>query len=146
MFAGGQAYLLSISEPVHYANVNLLRTKETEEIRRTLLSHCFKHSAHGIDITRCFWDGEPGTAALIDSLDPTDIRIERAGPETHVGLCERTVRSVKVMARYVILSCPFNVPVRLFCWVVYYVIAGINMLPTAALGPDITPRENLTGR
>jgi hypothetical protein len=72
MFAGGQAYLLSISEPVHYANVNLLRTKETEEIRRTLLSHCFKHSAHGIDITRRFWDGEPGTAALIDFLDPTD--------------------------------------------------------------------------
>jgi hypothetical protein len=117
--------------------VNLLRTKETEEIRRTLLSHCFRHSAHGIDITRCFWDSEPGTAALIDFW------IER---HVHVGLCERTVRSVKVVARYVILSCPFNVPVRLFCWVVYYVIAGINMLPTAALGPDITPRENLTGR
>ena len=139
-------FLLTISEPGNHLMGTLLRTTQGSELKTALDAHRAKYAAYGFKVVRIICDNESGLRANASSLELSIVQVDFVGYDTHVAKVERAIQTIKGAVRTVHHSLPFTLPHFLFPWLVQYCISRINMIPTKALGNDITPREYITGR
>ena len=147
VFVGPMAFLGTVCRDIRYLMLTHLRNKSKSELLRAINSHLAKYTAHGFKVNRIFCDGESGVVALTDELQTLRaLQLHTAGSETHLGPIENAFRMLKMIARIIYHSVPFAVPSKLFPYLLQFAATRMNMLPSKTLGPDITPRELLTGK
>ena len=140
-------FLLTISEPGNHLMATLLKSTQGSELKAVLDAHRAKYNAYGFKVVRIICDIESGLRAIASLLELAIIQVDFVGYDTHVAKVERAIQTIKGAAvRTVHHSLPFSLPDFLFAWLVQYCVGRINMIPTKALGNDITPREYITGR
>ena len=139
-------FLLTISEPGNHLMATLLKSTQGSELKAVLDAHRAKYNAYGFKVVRIICDNESGLRANASLLELALIQVDFVGYDTHVAKVERAIQTIKGAVRTVHHSLPFTLPDFLFAWLVQYCVGRINMIPTKALGNDITPREYITGR
>ena len=139
-------FLLTISDPGNHMMATLLRTTQGSELKTALSAHRAKYAAYGFKVVRVICDNESGLRANASLLELSILQVDFVGYDTHVAKVERAIQTIKGAVRTVHCSLPFTLPDFLFSWLVQYCVSRINMIPTKALGNDITPREYITGR
>ncbi len=68
------------------------------------------------------------------------------GAGSHVAIAERGGRVVKERCRSIISALPYQLPARLTRYLVLFVVTRLNLIPRAADGSTLSPRERFTGQ
>ncbi len=139
-------FMITISEPGNHLMATVLRTTQGSELKIVLDAHRAKYAAYGFKVVRIICDNESGLRANSSLLELSILQVDFVGYDTHVAKVERAIQTIKGAVRTVHHALPFKLPDFLFPWLVQYCVSRINMIPTKALGNDITPREYITGK
>ena len=75
-------------------------------------------------------DGEGSIRAAIEKLQEN--RSDVCGPDRHIPIIERRIRTVKERVRAILNSLPFTLPMFLLNYLVYFVVSRMNLLSTTS--------------
>lgn len=139
----GVSFLLSVMVPLHYTFATYLPGKSLEEMTSAVAGLLRLIQSKQFVIVKIVLDPEGGLDALKDVLP---VPVNTVAPGTHVPIVERRNRVVKERMRAIINSLPFSVAARFVRYVVFFVVTRLNLIPRAADGSRICPRERFTGQ
>ena len=146
MFVEGLPFLISVCQPLGLVMVDRIPDRKLSTLRKVISKHINHIHNHNFVVDTVLSDGEGGIAALQDDLLAHNIRYNPAGPGQHVPVVERKIRLIKERVRAHIHSIPFNLSQTLLVYLIYFVVACINMLPNHNRMDRTSPKELLTGR
>ena len=146
MFVEGLPFLISVCQPLGLVMVDRIPDRKLSTLRKVVSKHINHIHNHNFVVDTVLSDGEGGIAALQDDLLAHNIRYNPAGPGQHVPVVERKIRLIKERVRAHIHSLPFNLSQTLLVYLIYFVVACINMLPNHNRMDRTSPKELLTGR
>ena len=149
MFVERVTFLVSMASPMKYLMANFVSTKSTAKLKDALARQKAKYTRQGFNVTQLLCDGESGVSALAPALELDVVRVDQAGPETHVPVIEVAIQYLKRMARGIVAAMAFVkiiLPRLLIVWLIYFCVSRINMLPTRTLDGITSGREYYSGR
>jgi hypothetical protein len=120
--------------------------KSTELVWKALWAHISAYRARNFSVNIILSDGEGAIAALSTRLNSEGIKVDPSGTGQHVPAVENKVRQVKERTRAHLCVLPFNLPLILLTWLVYFCVSRINMMPSHLRINPSPPRELYIGR
>lgn len=146
MFAAGEAFLVSVSSPLHMVMATHLRSRSTQDVKKALFQHLASYSSEDFLIKTIFTDGEGAIAALQTELNAAGIAVNTTAAGMHVPIVERMNRTIKERVRSILASLPYSLPHAMLPYAVLYAVRCINMAPTKGRKDRVSPREAFIGR
>jgi len=146
MFVDGIPFLVSRAEPLGLIQITDLKGRRHATILMTAFQEHYDHlNNKGYKIQNVFADGESGLDAIKESINKVAI-YNPVGPEQHVPLIERTIRTIKERVRSILCGLPYTLPSSLLHYLLSYVVRAINMVPGQHSTDNLSPREKYLGR
>lgn len=139
----GVSFLLSVMVPLQYTFATHLPGKSLEEMTAAVSGLLRLIQSKQFVVTKIVLDPEGGLDALKDVLP---VPVNTVAPGTHVPRVERRNRVVKERMRAIISALPFSVAARFVRYLVFFVVTRLGLIPRAADGSRICPRERFTGQ
>jgi hypothetical protein len=130
-------FLMTVDEASGYMAALPMATKSKDHVIRALKAVVNAYSSYGHKVRRIVSDSEANLVSCAEDLG--DLGVE------HVAMAERGIRTLKEKARAIKLSLGYDLPTRLWKYLVRYVSGTINYLPNSLSG-NSTPYELVRGR
>ena len=144
MFVEKIPFLVSIAKPVDYLQVNRLKNRTTASIYKQVKKQLAVYTSRGFQIDHVRCDPESGLVALRPMLGADGFEMDIAGQEEAVPEIERPIRTIKERARGIIHTLPWNVPLKLLVYLVFFVVLRLSQ--TAMVAGMESPFERVHGR
>ena len=139
----GVSFLLTVMVPLQYTFATHLPGKSLEEMTTAVTGLLRLIQSKQFVVVKIVLDPEGGLDALKDVLP---VPVNTVAPGTHVPRVERRNRVVKERMRAIINALPFSVAARFMRYLVFFVVTRLGLIPRAADGSRICPRERFTGQ
>jgi hypothetical protein len=145
MFVEELPFMVSVLKPIGLILVtNLTKSKKTEYMESILTDQVNIIKSRGFSINRISVDPARELAGL-SFFGIDKIPVITVGPNTHVHIAERYIRTIKDRCRAVIHSVPWHVPRNFIKYIVSFVVIRLNNMAKASIGP-VSPFEKFIGR
>jgi hypothetical protein len=144
-FAQGVLFFLAVVTPLYYLMCEFLKGRTASVLLNVLLSFVNRLKAFGFVVKAIICDGEGGVAKVKSELEELGIQVHVTAKE-HVPLVENKVGQVKARCRGMLNTLPFAVSLALLVYLVYFVVSGVNKIPSSGSSEFIAPETALTGR
>lgn len=139
-------YLISVSVPLYVVMASWLNgSKGVGAVRKGLNHQLKQYRARSFEVKEILCDREGALHAMKDELANTGIVINPTG-KSHVPLVEVRNRVIKERFRGIITNLPYELPLHLHKFLVYFVLNRMNMMPCSSRVDTTSPREMFTGR
>ena len=124
----GQQFLLGLVQEITLTLITHLHSKYKEDLQEALSDFIELGKKHNWEfIMRS--DGEGSPKAAIQKLN---IRNDICGPDRHIPVIERRIRTVKERVRGILNALPFTLPMYLLKYLVYFVVSRLNLLSSTS--------------
>ena len=147
MFVEGAPFFVSVAQPLDLIQVTDLKGKGYATIlHQAFEEHKGNLESKGYNIQDVFTDGEAGIEAIKDCINKSVRgRYNPTGPEQHVPVVERAIRTVKERTRSILCGLPYELPGSLLGYLASFAVRAINMIPSHDATGNLSPREKLIG-
>ena len=145
MFVEGLPFLLTVATPIYYCMAQYLLNRSYSTLRDCLLRAVNKLKLFGFHVRTVLTDGEGAVMKMSSELEALGIRVNPTAKES-VPLVEMKIKQIKERVRGINAVSPYTICLSFIVWLVYFVVARINMVPSSAMSTYISPTEALTGR
>ena len=132
--------LLSVGQLSRLIVVSKLDSKSSADIQKAWLSHCAAYQQHRWDVNKVVTDNEANLGATADMLARAGVQLIQEASGSHEVFCERRVRAI-------LSDLPYNLPYRLYWYLLLYSVQAINNFPDSLNDPtDVrSARERVQG-
>jgi len=147
-FAGGLVFLISVSRPLDYTIISLVKSKTWIEILQAIETHKNVYVKHGWNnIKTIRFDNEKGVERIRNLLaTKLDLHLETSAPYQHVPIVEAKIRRVKERCRCQIAHLDYKMNRTFLAYLPRYVARRLNICPSVHNGVSVSPYEILTGQ
>ena len=146
MFVDGIPFFISKAQPLGLVQVTDLKgRRHSTGILKSFQDHHDNLNNKGFKVTNVYSDGE-GSIDMIRTYIERVANYNPAGPEQHVPVIERTIRTVKERTRSILCGLPYTLPSSLLGHLLSYVVRCINMIPSQHGDDKLSAREKYLGR
>ena len=138
-----QIVMLSVGKSTRLLVACRLETKTSIAVSRAWDEHLNSYRLCGAQITRIYTDNEAtlgNSAAYLASRNPP-VELVQHGSDMHEPFVERRVRTIKERMRSTLAELPYQLPARLYWFLMAWVIQGINIVPDT-----LTPEDQRSSR
>ena len=146
MFVDGLPFFISKAQPLGLIQVTDLKgRRHSTVILKAFQEHYDNLNDKGYKIMNVYTDGESGIDTIRNYIQRV-ANYNPAGPEQHVPVIERTIRTVKERTRSVLCGLPYTLPSSLLGHLLSYVVRCINIIPSQHSEDNLSAREKYLGR
>ena len=149
MYVEGAAFLVGVSEPMQVTLVEHTISKISTAYGEIIKRFIRKFNERGVANITLLSDGESALENATRSLVRVGIRAEVNGSGSHAPVVERKIRTIKERIRGILNTLPYDLPMTLLKYLVYFAVSRLNLLPNES-GSSVShlssPREQLFGR
>lgn len=150
LFVNSHNFFLSVSEPLGLSMCSYLGVGKGSKTKSKILcavkSHVLSYKSKQFDVREIISDNEPGMIASEEDIAALGVSLSLRGPNIHVPLVERKIRTVKEIARSTITSLPYKLPNKLLPKLISFAVSRSNYFPNKTGYVGISPREIYFGR
>ena len=142
----GIPFLVSAAQPLGLIQVtDLSGRRHASVLHGAFIQHIDNLTNKAYKVIAVYADGEGGIDAIKDYIKKV-AQYNPAGPEQHVPVIERTIRTIKERVRAILCGLPYTLPSSLLPDLLSYVVRALNMIPKQHSTDNLCAREKLTGR
>lgn len=146
-FAGGLAFLLSVSKPLNYVIITHIKNRGWQTVLEALETHKNTYSKYGWNAKYLRFDRERGVSCIKRVLaTKLDLHLENSASYQHVAVAERKIRVVKERMRCEIANLGYKMNSNFLLYLPKYCARRLNIHTMNVIGINISPTELLTGK
>ena len=131
--------------PFYHLNAEFLKGRSASRVWEILWGFINLLKTLGYVVKALLCDGEGAIAKLRSTIEEKGIHVNLTAKE-HVPLIENKVGQVKSRARGILCTLHFRVAIPFLVYLIYFIISGINKIPSQGASEFIAPFTALTGR
>lgn len=137
-------FIISVLKPMGLVLINHIQQRTARVAEETLLNQIQTVQNKGFRIIKVTLD--PASEFVsVSRFDLDGVPVTLVGPNAHVHMVERQIRTIKERVRAVIYSLEWKLPYSLIKFVVYFCVIRLNQIARRSLGP-VSPTERFTGK
>ena len=145
-FAGGLAFLISVSKPLNYVIITHIKNRGWITILEAIEMHKNTYKKYGWNAKYLRFDREKGVSCIEAVLaTKLDLHLDLSASYQHVSVAERKIRVVKERMRCEIANLGFKMNTNFLMYLPKYVARRLNINTSSIVGVNISPTEMLTG-
>ena len=146
-FAGGLAFLLSVSKPLNYVIITYIKNRGWRTVLEALETHKNTYTKYGWNAKYLRFDRERGVSCIKQVLaTKLDLHLENSASYQHVPVAERKIRLVKERMRCEIANLNYKMNTNFLLYLPKYCARRLNIHTINVIGINISPTEMLTGK
>lgn len=147
-FAGGLVFLISVSRPLDYCIISLVKSRTWINILQAIEEHKNVYIKHGWNnVKHIRFDNEKGVERIRNLLaTKLELHLETSAPYQHVPIVEAKIRRVKERCRCQIAHLGYKMNRTFLAYLPRYVARRLNICPSNINGVNVSPYEILTGQ
>ena len=147
-FAGGLVFLITVSRPLDYTIISVVKSKTWTEILQTIEAHKNVYTKYGWNYVKTIrFDNEKGVECIRNLLaTKLNLHLETSAPYQHVAIIEAKIRRIKERCRCQIAHLGYKMNRTFLAHLPQYVARRVNICPSSHNGVSVSPYEILTGR
>jgi hypothetical protein len=146
MFVEGKTFLLNVVEPLNYTYCSELFRKTGAEIKKAILKQLSHLRARGFEAKMVRSDPEGGVVPICDQIEEDGkVVVNITAAKEAVPKVERKIRVIKERCRCILNSLPYLLMASLIGYLVSFVVARINMMPSRTAMAEASPFVLMNG-